>query len=794
LRRRSSSDSWLIRSLASSVSAPARLKPVLRAAVFIGILLIIIGPCFAAPETLTVASVRVVGNLRTESAAIVNTLGLEPGSTYPYNEVRAALERVFRMGFFDDIRLYTAAAAAGTDLTVEVVERPVVVTIKISGNKKIGKDDVRAKVALAAGSSLDGRLVDESIRAIQALYKDKGYYLANVSPETTFTSPAAVSLTFKVEEGVKMKVGEISVDGNTVLSDRAIRKVMETKEKGWFARKDFNPDKYDGDTTKIVRLYKDKGYISAKVVEHRVEMDEARGRADLSIVVDEGPKVYVRSLEVDVAPGEDSEAAVSRDALTRSIMLRAGEPYNLSAFEKSVEQMYSVLGDQGFVYAEIDPVESLEGDSLGLVFKVNPQRAVHVVKVLIEGNETTFEKVIRRELMIKPGDTLRRSLVERSHRDIFNLGYFDNVEVGSQVANAGGDIDLVFKVTERTTGIANIGAGYSEEFGITGFIEFSHDNMGWFRKFPYLGLGKGQSLNLRWEFGKLTQIELGYRNPWFRDTPTLVGLDIYDTRREYETYTDKRGGFGLVAGKRLPLIDYSKVYLRYSLERRELAPDEAKASSYVKSQAGSRTTSSVTMTVTRNSVDNPFFPRAGSRTTGSAEWAGAWLGGSTAYQSYVLDNSNFLAVPVLNSALVLKVRVGVLDALGSKGYIPVYERFRLGGTTLESVRGYDDREIVPEGNASDEGGRFMMTGTLEYRVPIIKNQAFARGFFDAGDTWNSVRGARPGFLKSSAGLGFMIEIPMVGQIGLDIGYGFDRGKLFGGPGWKTHFQFGMSGL
>jgi outer membrane protein insertion porin family len=794
LRRRSSSDLWLIRSLASSLCAPVWLKHVLRAAVCAGILVSLIGPCLAAPETLTVLNVRVVGNLRTDSAAIVNTLGLDPGSTYAYSEVRSGLERVFMMGFFDDIRLYTTTGAAGTDLTLEVIERPVVMTIKISGNKKIGKDDVRAKVALAAGSSLDGRLVDESIRAIKALYKDKGYYLASVSPETTFASPTTVALDFKIEEGVKVKVGKITVEGNTVLSARTIRKVMETKEKGWFARKDFNPEKYDSDTDKIVRLYKDEGYLNAKVVEHRVGLDEAQGKADLVIVVDEGRRVYVRSTSVDLAPGEDGETTVSRDALTAAIMLRAGEPYSLSAFEKSVEQMYSVLGDQGFVYASVDPVESLEGDSLGLVFKVNPERAVHVVKVLIEGNETTFEKVIRRELMIRPGDILRRSLVERSHRDIFNLGYFDNVEVGSQVANDKGDIDLVFKVKERQTGVGNVGAGYSEEFGITGFIEFSHENMGWFRKFPYLGLGKGQSLNLRWEFGKLTQIELGYRNPWFRDTPTLVGVDIYDTRREYETYTDKRGGFGLVAGKRLPFIDYSRAYLRYSLERRELVPDEAKASSYVKSQAGSRTTSSVTLTMTRNSVDNPFFPRAGSRTTGSAEWAGAWLGGSTAYQMYLLDNSNFLAVPVLNSALVLKVRIGLLDGLGSKGYIPVYERFRLGGTTLESVRGYDDREIVPEGNASDEGGKFMMTSSLEYRVPVIKNQAFVRGFLDAGDTWNSVRGARPGFLKSGAGLGFMIEIPMVGQIGLDVGYGFDRGKLYGGPGWKTHFQFGMSGL
>ena len=110
------------------------------------------------------------------------------------------------------------------------------------------------------------------------------------------------------------------------------------------------------------------------------------------------------------------------------------------------------------------------------------------------------------------------------------------------MANEQGDIDLIFKVKEKQTGIFNVGTGYSEEYGFTGFIEFSHNNVGWFRSWPYLRLGKGESLSLKWEFGKLTQVDLSYRNPWFRDRPTTVGVDIYNTRREYDTYTDRRSG------------------------------------------------------------------------------------------------------------------------------------------------------------------------------------------------------------------------------------------------------------
>jgi outer membrane protein insertion porin family len=306
-------------------------------------------------------------------------------------------------------------------------------------------------------------------------------------------------------------------------------------------------------------------------------------------------------------------------------------------------------------------------------------------------------------------------------------------------------------------------------------------------------MGKGESLSLKYEFGNLTQVDISYRNPWFRDRPTTVGADIYNTRAEYDTYTDRRTGFALVTGRRLPFIDYASGYVRYSLEHREIEPDDD-ASAYVRSQAGEYTTSRITATLSRNSIDNPFFARSGSRTTARAEWAGALLGGTTAYHSYTVESSNYIAVPVLNSALLFRASSGVIDGLGGDGYIPVYERFRLGGTSSEAVRGYDDREIVPEGNDYDVGGRFMLLGTVEYRVPVIKNQAFARAFFDAGNTWNSVRGARPWLLRRSAGFGFMIEIPMVGQIGLDVGYGFDREEDQGGPGWKSHFQFGMSGL
>ncbi len=751
-------------------------------------------PAHAAPPppSVDVAEILVRGNSRASEAAVLNTFGLDVGREYPYADVKEGLGRLYGMGMFDDIRLYIEGVTGGDRLTIEVVERPVVASLKIRGNKKVSEKDIREKIEISVGSSLNPRLVHRSILGIKEVCEEKGYYFAEATYTVEERTETSVSLIFEVDEGVKVKVGSITFEGNQKLSDDDLRGAMKTKTRKWLMRQDYKPDEFEGDLARIESFMKDSGYMEARVVEHDVRFDEVEGKAHITIVVDEGRRFYVDKVSVVLSAMGDSAQVLSDDMFDNVLDLKTGEPYSQVAYQRSLEKIYSAVGDYGFVYAEVVPEDVVHGDSVDVTFRVRPNEAVRVRHITIEGNTVTYEKVIRRELTIRPGDVLRRALVERSHRDVLNLGYFDDVQIGTNVANEKGDIDLIFKVQERQTGIGNVGVGYTGEFGFTGFIEFSHNNIGWSTKFPWLGLGKGQNLNLRWEFGKLSQIELSWRNPWFLDTRTLVGFDIYATRREYETYADRRDGFSLLLGTMFPLIDYSQIFWRYRLERRGLEPDPEKASAAVLAQAGENRTSSVVVTFSRNSVDNPFFPTTGSKTTLMVELAGGrLLGGDSDYQSYVMDNSNFIPM-FRGTALVLRQRAGVLDAIGAHGYIPIYERFRLGGTSIDGVRGYTEREIVPDGNALDEGGRFFMLGSLEYRVPLVSNKAFLLAFADVGETWNSLAAARPGYLRQSLGAGFRIFIPMVGTIGFDFAYGFDRSRVYGGPSWETHFQFGMS--
>jgi len=744
------------------------------------------------PQTVDIVEILVRGNSRASEAAILNTFGMDEGEEYIYADVKEGLERLYAMGMFDDLKLFIDVVPGGHRLILEVVERPVVASLKIRGNEKVSEKDIREKIEISVGSSLNPLLLHKSIIGIKDICEEKGYYFAEASYVIEKRTETSVTLIFEVVEGVKVKVGTITFEGNERISDDDLKGAMSTKTRKWLMNQDYKPDDFQADLKSIENFMKDRGYIESSIVSYDVDFDEVEGKAHINIVVEEGQRFFFGKVVVELSAMGDSAQVLSDDMFRGLLELEMGKPYSLSQYQQSLEKVYSAVGDYGFVYAEVIPEEVIRGNRVDITFRVKPNEAVHVRRIMIEGNSVTFEKVIRRELAIRPGDVLRRAMVERSHRDIFNLGYFDDVQVGTNVANEKGDIDLVFKVQERQTGVGNVGVGYTGEFGFTGFIEFSHNNIGWFKKFPWLGLGKGENLNLRWEFGKLSQIELSWRNPWFMDSRTLVGFDIYATRREYETYADTRDGFSLLLGTRFPLIDYSQIFWRYRLERRGLDPDPAKASEAVIAQAGNTRTSSIVITFSRNSVDNPFFPRNGSKTTIVAELAGGkLLGGNSDYQSYLLDNSHFMPM-FRGTALVLRGRFGILDGWGVSGYIPVYERFRLGGTSIDGIRGYTEREIVPDGNAPDEGGRFFVLGSLEYRIPIVTNKAFLLAFADVGETWNSVVASRPGYLRKALGAGFRVFIPMMGTIGFDFAYGFDRARVYGGPGWETHFQFGMS--
>ncbi len=718
-----------------------------------------------------VAAVRVLGNARADESLVFQTFGVNPGDPYQIDAVRRGIRSLYRLGLFRDIEVTAERTAEGLILTVEVRENPTLLRVRYDGADKLKEDDFEEVVELVPGQTVTRRAVAQARRDILDLYYDKGYLLAEVEPE--LRGDRRADLTFRIAEGKKVQVEKIEFSGNENVASGDLRGVLETKEDRWWRGGDFKEDVFGLDRERIVARMGEAGYVDAQVVDVVQTFSENRERLFLDIEVDEGPLYRMGELNLDHG------GVIPEDRLERAVMLYEGEPFNTLLFEESTSNLYSLLHERGYIYCQIDARRvPREGGIIDVEYHIVEHEPARINRVLIAGNTRTRDRVIRRELRVAPGDVFKRSRVIRSQREIFQLGFFDDIQLDSRTADrATGAIDLILDVQERQTGTASLGAGINSQSGLTGFLQLSQNNF----------MGKGQIIGLRAEFGRFRNYELSFTEPWLFGTPTSAGFSLFDTRRHFTEFTEKRRGGDLRLGRPFPWLDYTRISTRYSLAEYRLD-----ARSGFEDEIGiidPSTISAFTVTLLRNSVDSPFFPTRGSATMLVNEFAGGTLLRGDEHYHVVTFQTRSHFRTVGKFVLSLSGRVGFLNGLDTPNDVPFWKRFRLGGIAVNGLRGYDDYDVVPNDLAPSTGGRSMMILTTELRYPIT--QAIQGiGFFDAGNVWEGPGDTDLTDLKRGSGLGIRIDVPMVGQLGFDYGYGFDRSEFRGGPGWEFHFQIG----
>ncbi|MEO6463281.1 MAG: outer membrane protein assembly factor BamA, partial [Candidatus Eisenbacteria bacterium] len=546
-------------------------------------------------------------------------------------------------------------------------------------------------------------------------------------------------------------------------------------------------------------FYRERGYRDVEVERLPFLPDPKGGGVVLAHRVDEG--AYHRMGEVRWEGNQTVTAA----ALAALPLPRPGGPYDGTRIRQAVEGAYAMYAEEGYLYLQVDPVETVRDSNLvDVVFTIaeGPPSLVHHVR--ISGNTYTKENVIRRELDLREGDLFRRSRLVNTQQSVFRLGYFEDVGVDFAPAEST-DVDIVLKIKEKQTGTASAGAGYSSDGGLSGFVNLGHNNL----------MGNGQAVNIQLERGSTRRsVDVSFTDPWFRNTPLTLGGSAYYNEREVGDddvvqYEEKRRGFSFQVGRPVPGIRYTRALARYRLEGTDISiGNQSAASPSLRALAttGEQITSGVELSLTRNSTNHPFYPSRGQKGTASLELAGGPLGGDYDFNKVRLDSRFYIRSPVPSWATMFRLRGGVLASLGQRGAVPLYERFRLGGVTFDGLRGYGDYEIVPAENLSFPrfdpggevtvnnfgrnptpypGGRVFTILTLEQQFLVV-NPVHAILFAEAGNTWNRLSDVRPFDVYKSAGAGVRVEVPILGNVGFDYAYGFDRRE----PGWKGHFLFG----
>ncbi len=708
-----------------------------------------------------------------DPALLITTSGLAKGMAYDPKTIAGAVQKLFNLGLFNQVTIDSTWLGDGIFLTIEVSENPTLKSdVVFVGNKKIKSKTLKEKVNLRAGENASPKKIFDAGRTIIGLYREKAYYLTTV--RDSLSPPDSLNrcgLAFIIDEGKKAKIRRIEIEGNQALTDKQIKKKLDNKEKGFLRSGKFKEDKLPEDLEKIVEVYQEKGYLDAKVVNKEISQDGIW--LVITIKVDEGRRYYVGKLDFD------GSVNVTTDAMRKVLKIKSGEPFNLKKARESVDEIRFIYMEDGYIYVQVVPEETIAGDTLDVIYRINEGVPAHINKVVIAGNERTNEKVVRREIVSMPSTIFRRSEIMRSQREIFNLGFFEDVRIDPRTANDAGDVDLIYTVKEKTVGSIGAGISYSAQDKMTGYIEFMQPNM----------LGRGHRLSTKFEKGgRLTNVELGYNVPWLFDTRASAGADIYYTTRFWDYYYKQdRGGVLSVSN---PLwLDYTRGYYTLRVERTRIMNVDPyyqpPASGYdIRHDTVPRTMLVPGIGLTRDSRDYIFNPTSGTYINYAVNCG--FVFGDTAYNNYlkqVFETRLYLPV-YWKFVLMAKSRLGLV---GSSKRVPVYERFYGGGVGPDGVRGYDDRSLGPREGSFNIGGKALFTNSLELKLRLTQGFAIL-AFGDMGDAFSSIQDINFHNLKKGAGLGVRLEVPMMGVIGFDFAYGFDKDR----PGFQPHFQIGRS--
>jgi len=749
------------------------------------LLLILLLHSFSYAQALTISRVEVQGNKSADKSLVLLASGFTPGSNLDLTSTQRAIKRIYGLGLFSNVTITATQTEGGVILTIRLQEYPKLAQLEIKGNKRFKNREIEDKLGLKAGMQISPQQVKDGINVIQGLYRDKGYAATRVQSELKPGSKEEeVVLDYKIDEGEKVKIKKIYVQGNKDFSEGKIKKQMKTKQASLLRSGEFNSEKYQEDKGRITDFYKKNGYLDAEILSDSFWSDPSGKDMFIRLVLSEGERYKFGGVSFH------GNTIFPEEKLRKVVKFNPGEFYDQKRFEETLTELNNLYQEEGYIYVQILDNTSTQGNVVNIDYQITEGVPANIHFVRIEGNIKTKEKVVRRELSVIPGRRFHRSILLRSLRDVMYLNYFSNVSPDIEVL-PNGDIDLILKIEEKQTGTINFGAGYSAVDKLVGSIGLGIPNF----------MGNGQNVQLNWEFGKTTNsLQLDFTEPWFRDTPTSVGLDLYKVnRRWYSDFTEGRTGGGLRIGRRLSWPDnYSRLYVRYRLESvRYFDFSETYLTNYKDSPYGlqyikwPQMTSSVNFTFLRDSRDLPQFATSGSVLTYDVELAGGLLGGNWSYHKHIFEFSKYVKT-FWKFVLMAKVRTGLIDGYNRNSNVPYNERFAPGGTDPDGmVRGYPDGRIGPrDASGNLIRGRSMLVYNLEYQFPLVEQQIYALLFADAGNAWMTGRQFSPvsfGRLYKSAGFGFRMVVPSLGMIGFDFGYGFDYS---GKDKWRPHFQFG----
>ncbi len=735
----------------------------------------------AGPPIIRSLEVQYAGSATISKERILAQMRTKVGQPYSNQVVEDDIKALYKTGYIRNVRIFAQPEGNGVKVIVAVQTRAVVHEIEITGAEHVKPKRLRKEIKVRLNQAVDEQKLEEARQKIIEIYQGKGYNDVSVEfrVEPIDEKHGTARVVFTVNEGVKGAISQIRFEGNEHISQGVLRKQMKTRGRTliYFMDKTGRLDEvqFEQDLDKIREYYQDHGFIDVQIKDVRKERTP-KGPMIITIVIVEGPQYHVRKLTIS------GYQATNEERIRKLLKMKEGSVYSPKQLRDDAKAVADAYGSGGYVDLVITPEGTPAGPALiDVHYNIEEGTRSFVNRVNIEGNTRTKDKVIRREVLVAPGDVFNTVRVDTTKKRLDNLGYFAKVETYPEETDIPGRKDLTILVQEKRTGSLSFGGGFSTVDKLVGFAELTQGNFDLF-KWPSF-TGGGQKFRLRIQFGtQRKDFTLTIVEPYFLDRRlSLSGQAFYTEANYLSAFYDQRN-YGFQFEMRKPINAYMYGTLGYSLQEIDIFNVAASAPDFLQSQSGTFTESKVFSSVVFDTRDNPLLTHRGQRVTFSPSVAGGFLGGDIQIYALDLEGSQYFSLPK-DTILLLNGEIATVNQWGSGSEVPIFERLFLGGSN--NLRGFPFREVGPQQNGEPIGGQTMARATIEWTFPIITK---ARGaiFYDTGFDNTSAWSFGLNHLASDVGIGLRLDLP-IGPLRLDYGYPVMRDGYNGGG----HFNFNV---
>ena len=771
----------------------------------------------ALAQSLTIEQIRVIGNRRIPKETVLARLFTHVGDTYDPVSIERDFNSLWNTGYFEDLRIEREDSEKGVILNIVLKERPNIREVNYKGLNSVSLSDVldrfkKEKVSVSQESQYDPTKVKRAETVLKELLAEHGHQFATIKTDVKNIPPASVQINFNIKEGPTVKVGEIKFVGNRDISSLILRRAMKNLKpvgipyslvlENLFA-KTFDSSKLEEDAERVRQVYRDKGYYNAAVEEPRTQVRDQGGlslltfrpnkgkRIDILMPVEEGDRYKLTAIHFT-----GNKAVQNVRALRATFAIRDGEYFNATLVGKGLENLKKAYGQLGYINFGAIPKFTFDEAKKTMVMNIDIDegKPFYVSRIEITGNTLTRDRVIRRELMLEEGQVYNSQLWEYSLLRLNQLDYFDPLKVDQDSEahqdTEAGTVDLLLKVKEKGKNSIGLNGGVSGLSGAFLGLNYQTNNF----------LGLGETLSLQANLGNVNrQFTFGFTQPYFRNRPLNLGFQLFDQKSDYnaaksvngtatgganlsaqqssllQNYNNSTKGANFSISYPLPRHNFQRVGFTYSFTDSDITAFSSASQNLFQNIAfrsgiqgqnalNGIVNSSVSLSYTFNTINNPQRPRTGKEFSAILQVAG--VGGNVRYIFPAVAYKRFTPMKYLTPSSdgknVLGWRAELKYIQGYGGDVaPPNNRFYAGGEA--DIRGFDVRTTTPYAYIPNKinfnltnpdgscvprdpnnpqlnqciqillpvysvvsvGGDINFTNNLEYRIPIAGPVTFA---------------------------------------------------------------------